>query len=111
MNVLAPDNYDKKLDEICNKMFGAGEEGTGVPLDDYNLKVVVETIFRKASAEKDYTKMYSLLCENLTQFDLYHMGYQKVTRRNIKESQFRKQLLEYCRTSFVQFYPHAETSE
>lgn len=96
-------------------MFGdlkaPGEEGfdpaTDVPmtenLNEENMRIVVETIFRKAQNEKEYTTFYGDLCERIIRLELTLRG-KKLSVGSIKFSEFRKTLLEFCKKSFDQFF-------
>jgi hypothetical protein len=111
MNLIAPDTFEKKEQEIKSLMFKTKEqeeeskEGeTSLAINDENLHEIVATVFRKAQAEKDYCNMYADLCQNLTQEELIHMGCEKVTKQNIAKSNFRKALLMSCRESFDKLF-------
>lgn len=55
-----------------------------------NLKIVVETIFRKAQNEKEYCTFYGDLCEKIIRLEINLKGHQKVTVKTIRDSEFRK---------------------
>lgn len=66
MNLIAPDTFDKKEQEIKDLLFRTQIEGeerkeeeSALNLDQENLKPIVMALFRKAQAEKDYGKMYA----------------------------------------------------
>ena len=112
VNVITPDNLEKKFVELRGFMFGERrlqtEEGynpetdmlTEGSLSDENMNIIVETIFRKAQNEKEYCTFYGDLCERIIRLEINFHGHMKVTTKNIKASQFRKSLLTFCRTSF-----------
>jgi MIF4G domain len=122
VNVITPDTLDKKFEELRVFMFGErklpNEEGfdpeadklTEGSLSDENMNIIVETIFRKAQNEKEYCTFYGDLCEKIIRLEINFLGHVKVTVKNIKGSQFRKSLLNFCRTSFDQFFT-LETKE
>jgi hypothetical protein len=108
LNQITPDNYDKKSVELRGLMFGdrkcQGEPGFEeqteefVP-DDGKQLIVVETIFRKAQMEHDYSGFYAKLCTQIVRLELA-MKSMKTVLTNLKYSQFRNKLLENCRASF-----------
>jgi hypothetical protein len=122
VNVITPDNFERKFVELRGFMFGdrklPHEEGYNVDVDklaegtlsDENMNIVVETIFRKAQNEKEYCTFYGDLCERIIRLEINFLGHEKVLVKNIKASQFRKSLLQHCRTSFDQFFT-TETKE
>lgn len=67
------------------------------------MKVVVETIFRKAQNEREYCLFYGDLCEKIIRLELNLRGLQ-ARIKTIKESNFRKALLNNCKNSFNQFF-------
>lgn len=112
VNVITPDNLDKKFEELRRIIFGdlrhIKEEGydantqtelTDEMLNDENLNIVVETIFRKAQNEKEYCNFYGDLCEKMIRLELNLRG-QEAKTSTIKNSVFRKTLLEHCKKSF-----------
>jgi hypothetical protein len=122
INVITPDTLEKKFLELRGFMFGdmklPDEEGYNPETDKHsegslnedNLNVIVETIFRKAQNEKEYCTFYGDLCEKIIRLEINFLGQQKVTVGSIKLSQFRKSLLYFCRSSFDQFFTN-ETKE
>jgi len=117
MNLIAPDTFDKKEREIKDLMFKTSEEIEGeeskegkdfLTLDSENLSQIVMTLFRKAQVERDYGKMYAQLCQNLIQEELHKIGEQKVTKKTIAKSVFRKTLLQSCRASFDKLFMSEE---
>lgn len=110
MNLIAPDTFDKKEAEIKELMFKSEaqtEESKGegsLALDQENLSQIVQTLFRKAQAEKDYGRMYAQLCQNLTKLELEKLGEPKVTKKSIVKSVFRRSLLQNCRQSFDKLF-------
>ena len=67
------------------------------------MKAVVENIFRKAQNEKQYCIFYGELCENLIRTELNIKG-ESLKVSNLKQSDLRSLLLNYCRTSFEDFF-------
>ena len=61
--------------------------------------MVVESIFRKAQNEKEYCTFYGDLCEKIIRLELNLRGKEE-KRANLKYSEFRKALLDYCEKSF-----------
>lgn len=114
MNLIAPDTFDKKEQEIKDLMFKEADEVAGeeskktLTIDDENLTHIVMTLFRKAQAERDYGRMYAQLCQNLIKEELNKMGETKVTRATIKKSDFRRSLLQNCRSSFNKLFMSQE---
>jgi len=111
MNVIAPDNYEKKHNEICAIIFGEKDANGKVQIDQTVLRIVVDIIFKKAQMEKDYCQLYGDLCERLTRQELITMGTTKITRTALKKSNFRYELLGYCRESFNKFFLSKEQIE
>lgn len=72
-------------------------------MNDENMNIVVETIFRKAQNEKEYCNFYGDLCEKMIRLELNLRG-QEAKTSTIKNSVFRKTLLEHCKKSFNQFF-------
>ena len=72
-------------------------------MNEENMRVVVETIFRKAQNEKEYCLFYGELCERIIRLELSLRGLQAKIK-TIKESNFRKALLNNCKNSFNQFF-------
>jgi hypothetical protein len=115
VNVITPDNFEKKFEELRVFMFGdyklPEEEGYDESLgqlsdenvSDENLQIIVETVFRKAQNEKEYCIFYGDLCEKIIKLEL-NLKKMKATVKNIKNSQFRKLLLKNCKASFDQFF-------
>ena len=97
INMILPDNFDKKFAELKGYMFPGlktpGEEGydpakdiiTETTLNLENVGIVVETIFRKAQNEKQYCTFYGDLCEQIIRVELSLRG-QKATVKAIKNS-------------------------
>ena len=112
---MTPDNFEKKFLELRQLMFGdlkhAGEEGYDpeihkpltLQLSDDNMNIIVETIFRKAQNEKGYVNFYGEVCEKIIRLELSLRGL-KSTVKTQQQSNFRKTLLENCKTSFNQFF-------
>jgi len=99
MNMIAPDTFDKKEQEIKDLMFKSVEEIEGeekkdsLTVDAENLSQIVMALFRKAQAERDYGRMYAQLCQNLIKEELARVGEPKVTKKSIVKSSFRRSLL------------------
>lgn len=86
VNLLTPDNLDKKFGELRGYMFGSlkqpEEEGYDKEIDimaengmnDENLKIVVSQIFKKAQNEKEYCVFYGDLCEKIIRLELQLKG-------------------------------------
>jgi hypothetical protein len=72
-------------------------------LNEDNMSIVVETIFRKAQNEKEYCTFYGDLCERIIRLELSLRGLE-AKQRTIKLSNFRKALLDNCKKSFNQFF-------
>jgi hypothetical protein len=72
-------------------------------LNAESMKTVVESIFRKAQNEKEYCSFYGDLCERIIRLELQLRGLDLVWK-NLKLSEFRTALLEYCKGSFDKFF-------
>jgi hypothetical protein len=82
VNVITPDNFDKKFEELRVFMFGdhklPEEEGYNESVDtltedkvsNENLQIIVETVFRKAQNEREYCIFYGDLCERIIKLEL-----------------------------------------
>lgn len=115
INVITPDNLEKKFVELREHMFGPikapGEEGYNAEVDKFErtpemtvkLEAIVERIYNKAQNEKEYCNFYGELCEKIIKLELSFLG-QRATIKNIKNSEFRQNLINFCRTSFDQFF-------
>jgi hypothetical protein len=64
---------------------------------------LVETVFRKAQNEADYCIFYGELCEQFTKLELSLRGLATKVK-TLKHSDFRTALIDYCRSSFNQFF-------
>ena len=81
VNLLTPDNLDKKFGELRGYMFGSlklpDEAGYNKEIDimaengmnDENLKIVVSQIFKKAQNEKEYCVFYIDLCDKIIRLE------------------------------------------
>lgn len=117
MNVITPDNYERKKEELRNYLFGEQyktedecfdqeitfEESvhrlTEESMNQELLETIVQNIFRKAQMEKEYIIFYGQLCEALIRIELQLRGIEcKVS--NMASSAFRKSLFEHCKTTF-----------
>ena len=114
INVIAPDNLKKKFEELRRLMFGQlkfkGEEGYDPDQDinmeqmnEENLGKIVERIFEKAQNEQQYCTFYGDLCERIIRLELNIRG-QEAKQKTIKNSVFRKVLLDNCKKSFYNFF-------
>lgn len=126
--MIAPDNFEKKFDELRQVMFEGlkypGEEGydpavhkpLSSNLNQDNMNTVVQTVFRKAQNEKEYVSFYGELCEKIIKLELSLRGYGlgkggAIKKPYAKHSEFRKTLLEHCRKSFDQFFDRSKLEE
>ena len=113
MNVISPDNFDKKLNELRGFMFEGfktkeecEDEDIEYVLAEHQLheenlnlkmlEMVVENIFRKASIEKEYVIFYGNLCEKLIKLELDLRGLQ-FKRTDLRNSVFRKTMIQVCK--------------
>tara|TARA_B110000285_G_C15133671_1_gene625381 strand:+ start:1599 stop:2249 length:651 start_codon:yes stop_codon:yes gene_type:complete len=120
LNIIAPDNYTKKFAELRGYLFPGlkmrsecKEEGIDYNEEEHKLldgnineeilKTIVDNIFRKAQIEKEFTIFYGKLCEELTTLEI-NLRDEAKKLSNMKNSQFRKQILEFCRSSFEKFF-------
>lgn len=127
-NMIAPDNFDRKFLELRQLMFDdlkyKDEEGynpdvhkvLSTNLNQENMQMVVQTVFRKAQNEKEYISFYGELCEKIIKLELNLRGYamsrgQAIKRTQAKHSEFRRTLLEYCKQSFDTFFDTAKLLE
>jgi hypothetical protein len=108
LNQITPDNQEKKQGELRVLLFGdrkcLDEEGFKDQTEDFvfnveKQEIVVKTIFRKAQSEHSYAGFYSELCAQIVRLELQMKGLEP-KRTNIRNCDFRKKLLEYCRESF-----------
>lgn len=86
-------------DRKCQGEPGFDEQTDEFLPDDVKQTIVVETIFRKAQTEHDYTGFYARLCTQIVRLELA-MKSMKTVLTNLKFSQFRQKLLTNCRDSF-----------
>jgi len=99
MNMIAPDTFEKKEQEIKDLMFKSAEKIKGkkkkgfIIVDAESLSQIVSSIFLKAQAERDYGRMYAQLCQNLIKEELARVGEPKMTKKSILKSSFRQSLL------------------
>ena len=64
----------------------------------------MQTIFRKAQVEHKYSQFYSQkICATIVKIDLESQG-KKSNPNNLKFCQFRKKLLDYCRSCFEEIF-------
>lgn len=119
-NVIAPDNYDKKFEELRKHMFGNliandepeyNKEQDKLHEENINkdqMELIVKTIFRKAQNEPEYSNFYSHLCTQLTRLELRLRGIEP-TVKNISKCEFRKILLSFCKENFLALLNPKET--
>lgn len=123
MNVITPDNFPKKFGELraflFPNLFSKAEcEEKGEPWDESNkltdenirtdiLTLIVENIFRKSQLEKEYTIFYGLLCEEMISLELGLRG-EAANVKNMKNSMFRKELFNVCKSCFEKFFDSEE---
>ena len=129
MNVIAPDNYNKKFAELREYLFGDKKTENEVFLSNtgetYNpdvhalkgediknelLETIVQNIFRKAQLEKEYCIFYGQLCENIIKLETSLRGLE-VKIRNTSKSMFRGKLLEVCKQCFEKFFDAEEKTK
>jgi len=118
--VIAPDNVDKKFNELRNYLFPGlkTREECFEQEIDYNqdshklqedvintdiLDIIVKNIFKKAIREKTFCIFYGDLCERMMKLELNLMDL-GVKIGNMKHSIFRKQLLKACKDTFEKFF-------
>jgi hypothetical protein len=81
VNVITPDNFDKKFSELREYLFGStklpDESGYDPEVDKWvaenyilNMIEVVERIFKKAQTEKEYCIFYGELSEKIIRLEL-----------------------------------------
>jgi hypothetical protein len=113
LNVIAPDNYEKKFTELRGFLFPGLKTRTEcfdeeIEYDEHEHKLqedvinveildtIVKNTFKKAIREKGYCIFYGELCEKMMKLELDLMGLD-VKVGNMSSSAFRKQLLVECR--------------
>lgn len=112
LNVITPDNFEKKFKELRQHLFPdlkskdeadlEGEDWDETKkLTDENINIdiltlIVENIFRKAQLEKEYTIFYGQLCEEMISLEL-KLRNEAAKIANMKNSQFRKTLFNVCK--------------
>lgn len=126
LNVITPDNYDKKFRELRQFLFGDlrspqemeddgekwNEENT-LNEENFNtevLQIIVQNIFRKAQVEKEYTIFYGDICEKMIKLEL-SLRNMKNSVANMKQSAFRKMLFEVCKQCFEKFFNEEEKAK
>lgn len=124
LNVITPDNFDKKFGEIRGYLFEEHmtqkecfeKEIEYDPelhkLNDENmnediLNIIVSNLFRKAQFEKEYNIFYGELCEKLIKLEL-DLKDQAQTKKNMRYSKFRGLLFEVCKQCFEKFFEPEE---
>ena len=82
VNLITPDNFDRKFKELRGFMFGEHklptEQGydpevdtlTDNQMNEENVQNIVETIFKKAQKENQYSTFYGDLCEKIICLEL-----------------------------------------
>jgi hypothetical protein len=111
--VIAPDNFDKKFNELRGYTFGdikakdeKGFDEDQQPLteiDQSSLDLIVERIFAKAQTDHDYVTMNGELVEKMIKLELRLRGFDP-KMSFLKHSQFRKTLLAHCKDSFERIF-------
>ena len=124
LNVISPDNYEKKfaeirehlfrgfktVDECFNEHIEYNEDEHKLTDDNINthmVELITQNLFKKAQTEKEYCIFYGDLCERIIKLELDLRGLEKV-RKGLKNSAFRKKLLEVCKECFEQFFSEEE---
>jgi hypothetical protein len=129
LNVIAPDNFEKKFGELRGFLFKGlktkeecEEEEIEYIEDIHKLKedsdqldqnvldTIVQNIFRKAQLEKEYTIFYGELCEKKIKLELQLRDMQ-ANRQNMKNSLFRKTLFDVCKQCFEKFFDSEERTK
>jgi hypothetical protein len=116
LNQITPDNLGKKFKELRKLLVGdrktINEEGFELDpdfeIDEEKLKIVVNTIFRKAQNEHIYSKFYSDLCKNIVSLELQCKGEKPGA---MSKSNFRKMLLEACKNKFLENFEAQKSKE
>ena len=67
------------------------------------MTTIVELVFKKAQNEKEYCVFYGDFCERMIRLEL-SLKCIKNTMKNLKYSQFRDILIQYCKKSFDKFF-------
>lgn len=121
MNIITPDNFDKKFSELRGFLF-PGLKTKVEAEDDYDpaehkliddivridiMNTIVENIFRKAALEKEYTIFYGNLCEQMISLEL-RLRDEVTNVKNMKISIFRKMLFDICKQCFEKFFDPQE---
>jgi hypothetical protein len=102
LNVITPDNYEKKFTELRFFLFGdlksrdemgtMYDESTKLVFESMNMEIltaVVENIFRKAQLEKEYCIFYGKIVENMIKLEI-SLCDKVQSSKSMKESEFRK---------------------
>lgn len=126
LNVITPENYDKKFSELRGFLFGnrkteeeCREDGekydesqklTDETIRKEILRIIVQNIFRKAQVEKEYCIFYGDICERLIKLELNLRGLENKIK-DMKQSNFRIQLFEVCKECFEKFFDEKETAK
>lgn len=126
LNVITPENYDKKFTELRGFLFGnrKTEEECREDGEKYDesqkltddtirkdiLRIIVQNIFRKAQVEKEYCIFYGDICERLIKLELSLRGLENKIK-DMKQSNFRIQLFEVCKECFEKFFDVEETAK
>ena len=113
LNLIAPNNVDKKLRELRGMLIGdaavmgeAGynaEEMADFKIAEAKLDIVVQQIFRKAQTEHTYSNFYCKICEQIIRIELAAKNCKALTGL-LKNSEFRARLLARCKTCFEEFF-------
>lgn len=67
-------------------------------------------MFKKAQTEKEYCIFYGDLCERIIKQELTLRG-ETTSRKNLRFSSFRKNLLVVCKSCFEQFFDEEERNK
>jgi len=122
LNLITPENYDKKFGELRNFLFGeilTQEEALdadqkweelGDNVNDEILTTIVQNIFRKAQVEKEYIIFYGDLCERMIKLELNLRGLNH-SIQNMKVSAFRQKLFQVCKECFEKFFNEEEKTK
>ena len=89
LNKLTPDNYERLKDQVLTILL----EGK-----DQQAKII-NVIFKKACLEEKYCKLYTALCDYLARQEVKAEGL-----ADVKQSRFRKDLIQECKSVFDEFF-------
>lgn len=106
LNKITPNNIDnlqKKLGEILVKPDENQTEEERKETPFPQMEKVVNQIFKKAWTEEKYCEIYSRLCQYLSHKELKFHNID-VSKKNYKNSKFRKNILSICQSVFSQLF-------